>query len=52
MLNDRVALVTGGGTALRKAIDVQLAKNGSKVALAFRNPAHIEPAAAELNVWD
>jgi ketoreductase len=49
MLNGKVSLVTGGGTGIGKAIGVQLAKNGSKVALASRNPAHVESAAAELS---
>ena len=44
MLKDRAALVTVGGTGIGKAIGVQLAKNGSKVALASRNPAHVESA--------
>jgi NADP-dependent 3-hydroxy acid dehydrogenase YdfG len=48
MLNDTVAVALGGDTGIGKAIGVQLAKNGSKVALASRNPAHLESAAAEL----
>ena len=48
MVTNRIALITGGGTGIGKAIGVQLAKNGSKVALASRNPAHVESAAAEL----
>jgi ketoreductase len=48
MATNKVALITGGGTGIGKAIGVQLAKNGSKVALASRNPAHVESAAAEL----
>jgi NAD(P)-dependent dehydrogenase (short-subunit alcohol dehydrogenase family) len=48
MLNDRVALATGGDIGIGKAIGVQLTQNGSKVALASRNPAHLESAAAEL----
>jgi ketoreductase len=48
MLKEKVAIVTGGGTGIGKAIGVQLAKNGSKVALASRNTDHIESAAADL----
>ena len=38
MLNDRVTLATVGGTVIDKAIAVQLAKNGSKVALPSPRP--------------
>ena len=38
MLNDRVTLATAGGTVIDKAIAVQLAKNGSKVALPSPRP--------------
>ena len=36
MLKDRVTLLTVGDIGIGKAIGVQLAKNGSKVALASR----------------
>lgn len=48
MLTSKVALVTGGGTGIGKAIATQLAKNGASVAIAARNRSHIEDTAAEL----
>jgi ketoreductase len=48
MVTNKIALVTGGGTGIGKAIGVQLAKNGAKVALASRSHAHIDSAATEL----
>jgi ketoreductase len=48
MLANKIAFITGGGTGIGKAIAVQLAKNGAKVALASRNPVHVQSAAAEL----
>jgi ketoreductase len=47
MLQDRIALVTGGGTGIGKAIGVQMAKNRAKVAIASRNHSRLESAAAE-----
>jgi ketoreductase len=49
MLTNKVALVTGGGTGIGKAIGVQLAINGAKVAIASRSLAHIEQATEEFN---
>jgi ketoreductase len=48
MLNGKVAIVTGGGTGIGKAIAVSLCKSGASVAILSRSSAHIEPAAVEL----
>jgi ketoreductase len=47
MLSTRVALVTGGGTGIGKAIAVQMAKNGAKVAIASRRREHLERTAED-----
>ena len=47
MLQDKIALVTGGATGIGKAIGAQMAKNRAKVAIASRNLSHLARAAAE-----
>lgn len=47
MLANKVALVTGGGTGIGKAIGLKMAQNGARVAIASRNPAHLATAQAE-----
>ncbi|HEY9775558.1 MAG TPA: SDR family oxidoreductase [Planktothrix sp.] len=46
--SNKVAIITGGGTGLGKAMAKKLVERGDKVVLASRNPDHIEPAAREL----
>jgi ketoreductase len=47
MLSNRIALVTGGGSGIGKAIALRLAKNGAKVAIAARGRERIERTAEE-----
>jgi ketoreductase len=47
MLQDKIALVTGGATGIGKAIGLQMAKNRAKVAIASRNLSHLAGTTAE-----
>jgi NAD(P)-dependent dehydrogenase (short-subunit alcohol dehydrogenase family) len=47
MLQHKIALVTGGGTGIGKAIGLQMAKNRAKVAIASRDRSHLASACAE-----
>ncbi|HEY2991037.1 MAG TPA: SDR family NAD(P)-dependent oxidoreductase, partial [Candidatus Binatia bacterium] len=47
-LNGKIALVTGGGTGIGKAVSEAIAKKGVRVAIASRNPSHLRSAADDL----
>jgi ketoreductase len=47
MLNEKIALVTGGGTGIGKAIAFSLCRSGARVAIAARNLPRLEQVAAE-----
>jgi len=47
-LAGRVAIITGGGTGIGRAIAFEYARLGASVVLASRSPEHLEPTAAEL----
>lgn len=47
-LEGRVAIITGGGTGIGRAIATEYTRLGAKLSLASRNLDHLDPAAKEL----
>jgi peroxisomal 2,4-dienoyl-CoA reductase len=48
LLNDRVALITGGGTGICRGIALAFARHGCHVAITSRKIEHLEPTVEEL----
>jgi len=48
LLDDKVAIVTGGGRGIGKAIAVELAKNGADIVIASRDKKEMNSAAKEI----
>ena len=47
-LKEQVAIITGGGTGLGRAMALEYARLGAKLVLASRNAEHLEPTVAEI----
>jgi NAD(P)-dependent dehydrogenase (short-subunit alcohol dehydrogenase family) len=48
ILNNQVAVITGGGTGLGKEIAKQFARHGASIAIASRNMEHLEAGKADI----
>lgn len=49
ILQDQVAVITGGGTGLGKEIAKQYARHGARIAICSRSQEHLESGAAEIS---
>jgi len=47
-LKDQVAIITGGGTGLGRAMALEFFRLGAKLVLASRSPEHLDPTVAEI----
>ena len=47
-LKDQVAIITGGGTGLGRAMALEFSRLGAKLVLASRSPEHLDPTVAEI----
>jgi len=50
-LKDQVVLITGGSKGIGLACALAFAAEGARVAIASRNAAHLDAAAAQLRAW-
>ena len=48
VLEDQVAVITGGGTGLGKEIAKEFARHGAKIVICSRNIEHLESGKAEI----
>ena len=49
-LEGKIALITGGGTGLGKAITLEYAREGADIAVSSRNMKNLEDVCKEVNV--
>ena len=47
-LKGQVAIITGGGTGLGRAMALEFSRLGARLVLASRSPEHLQPTVAEI----